>query len=295
MAGLQIRHILTPSDMSEEAASALGWAGVYADQLQAKLTVLYSDPLVYPIDFAGPTEAFFVTPSPEQESQLREQLEKHVSAVIGDRAHEVIVTTGQPVPTILRAVEELGIDLVVMGTHARHGWRRAILGSVSEGVLHGSERPVVTVRGRELRREPGAVAQIVCPVNFTDVARASLQLATGLAEAFGASLHVVYVVEPNDTSGEGDDDERIRSWIAAAVPGAGTLQELVLRGGAAERVLDYAEDINADLLVIGAQHRLFRDDTVVGTTTERLIRFSGCPVLVVPTRSKEVQDRLRDG
>jgi hypothetical protein len=34
--------------------------------------------------------------------------------------------------------------------------------------------------------------------------------------------------------------------------------------------------------VIGAQHKLFRDATVIGTTTERLIRFASCSVLVVP-------------
>jgi nucleotide-binding universal stress UspA family protein len=55
-----------------------------------------------------------------------------------------------------------------------------------------------------------------------------------------------------------------------------------VRGGPAERVLDCADDVGADLLVVGAQHKLFRDATVVGTTTERLMRFASCPVLVVP-------------
>ncbi len=47
-------------------------------------------------------------------------------------------------------------------------------------------------------------------------------------------------------------------------------------------MLDCADDVGADFLVIGAQHKLFRDETVIGTTTERLIRFAPCPVLVVP-------------
>ena len=55
-----------------------------------------------------------------------------------------------------------------------------------------------------------------------------------------------------------------------------------MRGGPAERVLDCADDLDCDLLVVGAQHKLWRDDTVIGTTTERLIRFASTPVLVVP-------------
>jgi hypothetical protein len=46
-----------------------------------------------------------------------------------------------------------------------------------------------------------------------------------------------------------------------------------------------ADDIGSDFLVIGAQHKLFRDSTVIGTTTERLIRFSSCPVMVVPRQA----------
>jgi nucleotide-binding universal stress UspA family protein len=47
-------------------------------------------------------------------------------------------------------------------------------------------------------------------------------------------------------------------------------------------VLDCADDLGADLIVIGAQHERFRDETVIGTTTERLIRFARVPVLTVP-------------
>ena len=60
-----------------------------------------------------------------------------------------------------------------------------------------------------------------------------------------------------------------------------TFHELTMRGGAAERVLDCVDDLGADLLVIGAQHKFFRETTVIGTTTERLVRFAQCPVLTV--------------
>jgi nucleotide-binding universal stress UspA family protein len=90
------------------------------------------------------------------------------------------------------------------------------------------------------------------------------------------------VLETDDVTNVTTDEERVRRWVAPELQDATSYRELIVRGGPAERVLDCADDLGADLLVIGAQHKLFRDATVIGTTTERLIRFAPCPVLIVP-------------
>jgi len=172
----------------------------------------------------------------------------------------------------------------VMGTHLRHGWRRALLGSVSDGVLHGSECPVLTVATRDgyVGATPYAITNIMCPVNFTDVARESLHVAARLAEAFGAHLTIVHVLEADEVADVKAHEEKVRLWVAPELQNVCSYRELIVRGGAAERVLDCADDVGSDFLVIGAQQKLFRDTTVIGTTTERLIRFASSPVLVVP-------------
>jgi len=127
-----------------------------------------------------------------------------------------------------------------------------------------------------------AIKTIVCPVNFTGIAREALDYAAHLADAFHADLAVLHVVEQRDELHASADEARFRGWIDAAIQNRCTYREIVLRGGAAERVLDFAEDANADLIVIGAQHKLFRDEAVIGTTTERLVRFARLPVLSIP-------------
>lgn len=42
------------------------------------------------------------------------------------RSYDVDVTIGQPVPSILAAARARNADLIIMGTHLRHGWRRAL-------------------------------------------------------------------------------------------------------------------------------------------------------------------------
>lgn len=279
-----VTSILAPTDLSDSSLPALRYARLLADRFAAKLTVMYSDPIVYPVEVAGPANGLYVSTTPEHERSLVAEVERHARAVMGHRPYDVDVTIGHPVPSILVAAQKRHADLIVMGTHLRHGWRRALLGSVSEGVLHGSDRPVLTVATADghVRNTPYAITNIVCPVNFTDVARESLHVAARFADAFGARLTIVHVVEPDQVTDPHADEERVRRWIGPELQQISSYREVVVRGGPADRVLDSADDAGADLLVVGAQHKLFRDATVVGTTTERLIRFASCPVLVVP-------------
>lgn len=278
-----LTSILAPTDLSDSSIPALRYARLFADRFAAKLTVLYTDPIVYPID-AAPAAVVLIHPTPEQQAALRVELDRHVAPIMAGRPYDTVVTVGQPIPAILSAARDHHAELIIMGTHLRHGWRRALLGSVSEGVIHGSDCAVLTVAGhdRAIAAKPFGITNIICPVNFTDVARESLHVAERIAQAFGASLTIVNVLESDDVTNVKTDEERVRRWVAPELQEATSYRELIVRGGPAERVLDCADDLGADFLVIGAQHKLFRDATVIGTTTERLIRFASCPVLVVP-------------
>jgi nucleotide-binding universal stress UspA family protein len=276
--------ILAPTDLSDSSIPALRYARLFADRFAARLTILYSEPILYPVSMGGAGEGLYLDPTPQHRAQLRAEVVRQAGPLMNERAYDVEVTIGHPVPTILTAARNQAADLVVMGTHLRHGWRRALIGSVSEGVLHGCECPVLTVATQDgfPAAKPHDVTHVLCPVNFTDLALDSLRVAARLAEAFGAALTVVHVLERDHGTNLAEAEARVRSWIGPELQDGCSYRELVLRGGPSERVLDCAEDIGVDLLVIGAQHRLFRDATVIGTTTERVIRFASCPVLVVP-------------
>ncbi|HGY10587.1 MAG TPA: universal stress protein [Oceanithermus profundus] len=87
------------------------------------------------------------------EADLYEDLKKAGEEVL-ERARRIaqevgvpvdtILHEGQPVPTIVEFAKDH--DLVVMGTHGRGGLEKLILGSVTEGVLHRTEKPVLVIR-----------------------------------------------------------------------------------------------------------------------------------------------------
>lgn len=66
-------------------------------------------------------------------------------------AAETVTLTGQPVSGILDCADSVCADLIVMGSHGRGGIRRALLGSVAEGVLRRANVPVMIFRYSEQR------------------------------------------------------------------------------------------------------------------------------------------------
>lgn len=288
-----ITKILAPTDMGPATLPALRYARLFAAGFHAELTVLYSDPIIYPIDVVGPSA--LIVSSPRHEAALRGELVEYATAVLGDQPYNARVTAGQPIPSILECARELPADLIVVGTHLHHGWSRVLLGSVSDGVLFRSECPVLTVAAddRALPERVESIKTIVCPINYSDVALDSLRAARRLAQIFGADLVAVHVIERDELASSSEEERRVRSWIAPELDGVCSYRELVLRGGAAERVLDCAEDAGAGLIVVGAQHTFFRNATVIGTTADRLIRFASCPVFVVPRQAVAAEEEYR--
>jgi len=90
------------------------------------------------------------------EAELYEDLKKAASEVLADARRiaaevgvevETVMEEGQPVPTIVSYAEKF--DLVIMGTHGRGGLEKLILGSVTDGVLHRTDRPVLVIHCKQ--------------------------------------------------------------------------------------------------------------------------------------------------
>lgn len=69
-----------------------------------------------------------------------------LAALPDDLAVETHIRTGVPRTEILQAIEDLPVDIVVMGTHGRTGLDHYLIGSVAERVVRNSPVPVLTVR-----------------------------------------------------------------------------------------------------------------------------------------------------
>lgn len=277
MEKLNIRNILIAYDLRDATLPALRYAALLAGRFAAKVTIIYADMSTYPIDLY---EAAYAVPTKEEVEQLRRDLETKARANLQGVPFEIHIESGSPTPMIVKAARDYDADLIIAGTHARTGIRRAFIGSIAEEVLHDAAQPVLTV-GPDLRTEPRAPKRIVCPITFTDNARESLVYAAQFAAAFGAELIAVHVVESADRMKAAAEESLAKSWIPLEVQKLCTFRTVIAHGDIAERVLACADDFEADLLVIAAERKAFRNTTVIGPNAERFVRFATCPVLTI--------------
>ena len=143
-------RILVPVDFSPNAEQALD----YAIGLGAKLGATVHVVNVIGIPVFGVPELGVALTSTTIDSIVRDNqaaLDKLVASRQGKGANlaEPILRTGDARDVILQTAEEVGADLIVMGTHGRRGLSRALLGSVTEMVVRTSPVPVLTIRARK--------------------------------------------------------------------------------------------------------------------------------------------------
>lgn len=143
------KQILVPIDFSTYAEQALDYAVMLAHQLGATVHLVNA----VGVPALGAPEIGLAYAASMIETIIvenRKALDKLAATYRdGGTIGQAIVRNGDPRDVILQTAEEIGADLIVMGTHGRRGLSRALIGSVAEMVVRTSPIPVLTVRGRK--------------------------------------------------------------------------------------------------------------------------------------------------
>ncbi len=136
-------------------------------------------------------------------------------------------------------------------------------------------------------RTPLALGYLLVPIDFSDRSLQALAYARGLAARFGATVELLHVVEPSTVEGfVGSANPAV--WLEALEGARRKLQELaqgdpfkVVEGRPADLIVDHAQAVKADLIVVGSLGRTGLERLLVGSVAERVVRLAPCPVLVV--------------
>jgi len=243
------KRILVPTDLSDFEDLAVRFALLFNERLGTRITMLHAQKLSW-LGADHPVGYYFEH-AIEAKQLLQARLREYAKRTSPESAHvKTMFADDDPRHAILKTADEICADLIVMATHGRHGLRRALIGSVAETVLRDARCPVMTVTPRLFAEdEQPAIRTILCPIDSSDVARESFEEASAIATAFDAELIVMHV-------------------------------DHGLKGNAADRLLAVADDVHADLVVIG-------------TMAERITRFARHAVLTVARKSTSLR-RDRD-
>lgn len=278
---MEIKRILAPTDFSELATRSLEYAAELARRTGAELVVMYADPFLPPPHFTSSQVDDILASLDRHRAAAGKELDLYAAKNVPSSVPlRTMVVEATPSSAILKTAGEIDADIIVMGTHGRGGFNRFLLGSVTERVLHETSRPLLTVRETDTpAADAPAKPRVLCPVNFSDAARAALDVAISFSNLLDADLVVLHVAE-DDSEETRKIAQQVESWLPPDRLRT-SADRLLLQGDAAEQVIEYAKGHLVDLIVLGASHRRLGDTSVLGTTAVRITRHAPIPVLTV--------------
>ncbi|HEY4419878.1 MAG TPA: universal stress protein [Pseudonocardia sp.] len=184
--------------------------------------------------------------------------------------------------------------LLVLGSYGEGAWSGMLAGSVALGLIGGVPCPVAVVRGPAPQVPPPRGGPVVAGVDGSAAGHAALMLGADIAESLGARLVAVHtwtdiVLGPHGDARRSREDESVLAeegahlldtevdLVAAAHPALPV--ERILAEDTALRALMHRA-ASARMLVVGYRGRHEIGEMMPGSTSNGLVEFAPCPVVV---------------
>jgi nucleotide-binding universal stress UspA family protein len=280
--------ILLASDVSEDAQRAVEMAiGLWAT-LGSELQVAYvahEHPYLH---------AYYDFRHQEDEEGFRAEAERTLEEAVdrvrraGGTVAESHLRVGDAAKEIVELAEELGVGLVVLGSNGRGRIRRALMGSVSTGVLRHAHCSVLIARGygpgRGHAYPPG---KILVAVDGSQGPSAAARVVFAYAmQEERYRPHLGPEVWEGWEEGFEHAKRSARSWVEEQAEcmrsvGVKIVESHLLLGRPDAAIVWLAEEIGAGLVVVGSRGLGGMKRTLIGSVSDSVARHAHCPVLVV--------------
>lgn len=289
--------IVALTDLSEHSRAALRQGAVLASALHTSLEALHALDLFGDMDDA---ELLRVDPERLREDALAEAsliLERAVDrALVGLPATPPVALTarfGYPEEEALLAAERAEVTALVVGKSGQGRVVDELFGTTTGRLVRESAAPTLVVPDTWAR---DTVRTILAPVDLSTCSLASLRHAAGLADAFGAQLHVLHAAMlphlPSTTVDamtipldlpefHAQRAERLERWLTSHDLASHVTSTSLATDTPHHAILTTAEALDADLICMGTHGRRHLARLLLGNTAERVLRGTSRPVMVV--------------
>ena len=299
---VQFKKILCATDFSDFSNHTVSYGVALAKEFEAGLIICH----VIDLSSVAIYGEFQLDPIGQQ-NRIMEDANAQLEELTGDQpvAWEPLITVGKPADEISRAVEEKGIDLVITATRGRSGFKRLILGSITERLMRTLTCPllVVHIPEREFANSPQPeieLKKILVGCDFSQDSGQAFDHGLSLAQEFQAELHLAHVIEPPfqpnllaetiTVTGEVPQNQqnfliqKLKDMVPEDAANWCTPQISILEGQPYEELVKYADTRDIDIIVLGVRGHGLVKTLFLGSTTDRVIRNSPCPVLSVSSK-----------
>lgn len=296
---INFQRILCATDLSDFSNSAVTQAIGMAKEFGAKLFICHIIDLPM-VTMHGAAYVYQEDQIDEMKTGAVNQIQRLTANV--DLDWEPIVETGPVSSTLRRLAVDHRVDLAIVSTHGRTGFKRLFLGSVTERLLRTIGCPLLVVTPPEkapagkLPFKGFGFQQIMVGCDFSKNSGRAVAFGFSLAQEFEATIHLVHVIEPfayRDTMMQ--DTVETEALTEVSTGCRQRIEKLVPQGAADwcdikivcetgkpfQTLIAYAEANDVDLIVLGVRGHSLVETLLLGSTTDRVIRGVACPVLSV--------------
>jgi len=204
---------------------------------------------------------------------------------------ESLVCEGEPPQVLVETAEGNHADLIALGTYGRKGLKRLLMGSVTSQVILNSPCDVLVVK-RPCSKCSGSYHSLLVPFDGSESSKKALTRACNLSNAEGAELSVLYVIPRYEemmdffktesvTKSLFQEAEKIVEGAKKLASGLGvSIKAVVQEGHAADKIVEIADTMKHDLIVVGTHGWRGVNKALMGSTAERIIANASCPILI---------------
>ena len=279
-----LSNILYATDFSARSAPALPYALAIAHKYHSKIFAAHVVSLS-----PFPNSSLTVSRQAIAAQAIREAKVSMTSVEpeFEEVPHELIIRKGDIWDELSTIIGQNEIDLIVLGTHGRSGVSKVLMGSVAEKIFRQAPCPVLTV-GPKVCGEPGTIADmhaILYATDFSPESLAAAPYAISLAKENQARLYLLHV-----TKGDAGDlppaalKTSLRNLIPPKTEFLCDPKPFVEAGDPAQKILDLAEELAMDLIVLGVKPTpalLGASTHLRMSTAYKVVTSALCPVLTV--------------
>ncbi|MBB6325640.1 nucleotide-binding universal stress UspA family protein [Algoriphagus iocasae] len=274
--------VLVPYDFSEQAQNALNFTTGLADKItgiHVEVIHVMEVPYVSNIGTMGggaempeiENQIFFLELREKRAAQIEELKKAHEGKNYSFNAK---LKLGNAFQSISESIVEENPDLVVMGSKGSSGMEEVLIGSNTEKVVRTATCPVVTVKAST---DPGSLKKIVFASDFKEDSDEIARRMKNLQGLFNAQLYFVVVNTPANFETTRESIKRI-NLFAKTYGFEGVKAEIYNSRSEESGIIEFAEDIDADLIAMATHGRTGFLHLITGSIAEDVVNHAKRPV-----------------